>query len=101
MATGQLNGVLDNLRRTAFLHGADCLSDAALLSAFIASGEESAFEGLVRRHGPLGFGARRRILSNMHDAEDAFQAAFLVLAKKAATVKPRALVGNWLYGVAY
>src|SRR5262249_46858507 len=62
--------------------------------------EESAFAALLRRHGPMVWGVCRRLLP-YHEAEDAFQATFLVLVKKAASVKPRELVGNWLYGVAH
>jgi RNA polymerase sigma factor (sigma-70 family) len=101
MATGQLNGVFKKVRRIARLRDLDRLSDADLLDCFIIHNEESAFEGLLRRHGPMVLGVCQRVLANPHDAEDAFQAVFLVLARKAATVQPRALVGNWLYGVAY
>jgi RNA polymerase sigma factor (sigma-70 family) len=101
MATGQLHGVLRNLRRIARWRDSDRLSDAELLDCFISHNDESAFEGLLRRHGPMVFGVCRRVLGNTQDAEDAFQAAFLVLARKAASVCPREMIGNWLYGVAY
>jgi RNA polymerase sigma factor (sigma-70 family) len=79
--------------------GAD-RSDGQLLASFIEQKDEAAFETLVRRHGPMVFGVCRRIVRNHHDAEDAFQATFLVLALKAASVKPRQKVANWLHGVA-
>jgi RNA polymerase sigma factor (sigma-70 family) len=62
--------------------------------------EESAFEFIVRRHGAMVLGVCRRILGDEHDAEDAFQATFLVLVRKAATIAPRDQLGRWLHGVA-
>jgi RNA polymerase sigma factor (sigma-70 family) len=89
------------LRRAALLDGADGLRDGQLLEAFLAERDEAAFEALVRRHGPMVLGVCRRVLGHAQDAEDAFQATFLVLARKAASVRPGELVGSWLYGVAY
>jgi RNA polymerase sigma factor (sigma-70 family) len=77
------------------------VSDGALLERFIAARDEAAFELIVRRHGPMVLGVCRRLLRHRQDAEDAFQATFLVLAHKAGSVRPREAVGNWLYGVAY
>ena len=77
------------------------LSDGQLLDRFVARREEAVFEAIVRRHGPMVWGVCRRVLRDHHDAEDAFQATFLVLARKAASVMPREKLGNWLYGVAY
>jgi RNA polymerase sigma factor (sigma-70 family) len=76
------------------------LNDGQLLESFIVGREAAALEALVGRHGPMVWGVCRRILPNHHDAEDAFQAAFLVLVRKASSIRPRAMVGNWLFGVA-
>ena len=77
------------------------LSDGQLLDRFVARREEVVFEAIIHRHGPMVWGVCRRVLRDHHDAEDAFQAAFLVLARKSASVNPRDNLGNWLYGVAY
>jgi RNA polymerase sigma factor (sigma-70 family) len=96
-----MNAVIRHLRAAALCCKGEGPTDGQLLESFVIRREEIAFEALVRRHGPMVFGVCRRILQNVHDAEDAFQATFLVLSRKAATVKPRDMVGNWLYGVAY
>jgi RNA polymerase sigma factor (sigma-70 family) len=92
-----MNRLLDHIRRLV----EEPLSDADLLGRFIERREETAFATLLKRHGPMVLGVCRRILGNPHDAEDAFQATFLVLARRASSVRPREAVGNWLYGVAY
>lgn len=74
--------------------------DAQLLQLFLRERDEQAFARIVERHGPMVLGVCRRIVNNPHDAEDAFQATFLVLVRKARKVRPREL-GQWLYGVAY
>jgi RNA polymerase sigma factor (sigma-70 family) len=76
-------------------------TDGQLLARFVAARDEASFASLVRRHGPMVLGVCRRILHDFHEAEDAFQATFLVLARKAASVVRRESVGCWLYGTAY
>jgi RNA polymerase sigma factor (sigma-70 family) len=98
--TTQLTKVVQHLRRAGQLRAAGELTDGQLLECFVSRHEGTALETLVRRHGPMVWGVCRRVLRNHHDAEDAFQAAFLVLVRKAASVRPREMVGNWLYGVA-
>jgi RNA polymerase sigma factor (sigma-70 family) len=100
MARSQTRKVLEHLRRAAFLREEARLSDGHLLGCFIERRDESAFAALVRRHGPMVWGVCRRVIRNHHDAEDAFQATFLVLVRKAASIVPREMLGNWLYGTA-
>jgi RNA polymerase sigma factor (sigma-70 family) len=93
--------IIDHLRSALIRQDGAGLTDGQLLSSFAQTRDEAAFVGLVRRHGRMVLGVCRRLLRNEHDAEDAFQATFLVLARKAGSVEPREAVGNWLYGVAY
>ena len=87
---------------TLFNEGAGGMfSDRHLLDRFVERREASAFEAILDRYGPLVWGVCRRVLRDHHDAEDAFQATFLVLARKAAAIMPREKLGNWLYGVAF
>src|SRR5205807_7173818 len=96
----EMKNVVRYLRKVTFREGGDSFTDGDLLEAFLTTRDEAAFETLLRRHGPMVLGVCRRTLHNSHDAEDAFQATFLVLVRKASTIRPRELVGNWLYGVA-
>jgi RNA polymerase sigma factor (sigma-70 family) len=100
MAAGQVNRIVYHLRRLAHGRADRALSDGQLLEGFVSRRDESAFEELVRRHGPMVLGVCRRVLGNADDADDAFQATFMVLVRKARSVVPRELVGHWLYGVA-
>jgi RNA polymerase sigma factor (sigma-70 family) len=76
-------------------------SDADLLQRFVDQNDQTAFESLVWRHGPLVMGTCRRMLRDVHDAEDAFQATFLVLFRKAGSIRSRRSLGSWLFKVAY
>jgi DNA-directed RNA polymerase specialized sigma24 family protein len=75
-------------------------SDHSLLARFLAGRDEAAFAALLGRHGPMVFGVCRRLLGRVQDAEDVVQAVFLLLARKASTIRKRASLGCWLYGVA-
>jgi RNA polymerase sigma factor (sigma-70 family) len=99
MAAGP-DTLLRYIRRLLARPELDEATDAALLSRFISESDEKAFAALVDRHGPLVFHLCRRVLGDVHDAEDAFQATFLVLARKAARVHPREALPAWLHVVA-
>jgi RNA polymerase sigma factor (sigma-70 family) len=101
MAAERLEGFLHQLRGALRAEGDAGAAEGRLLERFLADRDEAAFAALLRRHGPMVLGVCRRILGNAHDAEDAFQATFLILVSKGATVRPRGMVGNWLYDVAY
>src|SRR5437764_9132812 len=100
MKTGDLRAGLQHLRRVLLASGGGGLTDGELLGRFVAARDEAAFEALVHRHGPMVLGICRRLLGNGPDAEDAFQATFLILARKASSVVKRDAVGSWLFAVA-
>jgi RNA polymerase sigma factor (sigma-70 family) len=77
------------------------VGEGQLLQRFVVHRDEAAFEAIVRSHGPMVLGVCRRVLRDPHDADDAFQATFLILARKAGTIRDRQVLGSWLYGVAY
>ena len=100
MASRLLPGVLHYVRALAGAARGGERRDAELLDQFLTRRDEAAFAGLLERHGPLVFGVCRQILGDCHDAEDAFQATFLVLARKAAYVRRHQSVAAWLHRVA-
>src|SRR5580658_6615527 len=100
MAKQALNGVLKHLRTVAAVHINRELPDRELLERFVSTSDEAAFTVLIERHGPMVLGVCRRALPNFHDAEDACQATFLVLARKAASVRKKTSLSSWLHGVA-
>src|SRR5690349_16629728 len=101
MATTQAATVLRHVRRLLATPAAEAMPDRQLVEAFTTRRDEAAFASLVRRHGPLVLGVCRRVLGNSHDAEDAFQATFLLLARKSRAIRARDSVAGWLYQVAY
>jgi RNA polymerase sigma factor (sigma-70 family) len=101
MPTSSMNTVIQHLRETISVQDEDGLTDAQLLERFIGHRDEAAFATLVRRHGSMVMGVCLRVIHNRQDAEDAFQATFLVLVRKAGSIASRGLLANWLYGVAY
>jgi RNA polymerase sigma factor (sigma-70 family) len=101
MATGELDTLLRHLRRTISAHEGMALPDAQLLERFLTLRDEAAFELLIWRHGAMVLGVCQRILRREQDVEDAFQATFLTLVKKASSLNKRQAVGSWLYKVAY
>jgi RNA polymerase sigma factor (sigma-70 family) len=100
MAAGQLDSVVRRLREVTSRQAVGERTDVELLREFVHTGNESAFTALVHRHGPLVLGVCRRVLRNRADAEDCFQATFLVLVRKARSLRRPESLANWLYGVA-
>jgi RNA polymerase sigma factor (sigma-70 family) len=92
--------VLRHIRRVAVLGASGDLTDDCLLHRFVTHGDEAAFEALVRRHGPTVLAVCRRILKDLHDADDAFQATFLVLVRRASAIEKQPSLASWLHGVA-
>jgi len=96
-----LGNVLDYIRQIAGAPAGQNLTDQELLHNFTTDRDEAAFAILVQRHGPLVWGVCRRVLRQTQDAEDAFQATFLVLARKAGRIRWQPDMSNWLYAVAW
>lgn len=100
MSIEQRGALVTQIQRLFQAGTASGLSEWQLLRRYLASGDEAAFETLVARHGPMILGVCRRMLSNPADVEDAFQATFLVLVRRARGLGERDAIGPWLYGVA-
>jgi RNA polymerase sigma factor (sigma-70 family) len=101
MAGDRMGLVLEPIR-SLFERGAlGGLSEGLLLDRFLKQQDEAAFDAILSRHGPMVLGVCRRVLSDAADVEDAFQATFLVLVRRAASLRDKELLGNWLYGVAH
>jgi RNA polymerase sigma factor (sigma-70 family) len=100
MPDGEMHAVVEFIHDLVVDPDLASETDNELLKRFLANRDENAFEALVRRHGPMVLALCRRILRDPQDAEDAFQAAFLVFVRKAASIARPELLGNWLYGVA-
>src|SRR5438874_4370723 len=96
-----MKSLFDYLRRAVPPPPGDEPTDGQLVQRFLERREEASFAALVRRHGPMVLAVARRLLGHAQDAEDVFQATFLVLVRKAGSISRPGLVGNWLYGVAY
>jgi RNA polymerase sigma factor (sigma-70 family) len=93
--------ILRHVEQFIAVHPTEGWTDHQLVERFVRERDEAAFAALVRRHGGMILGVCRRILRHEQDAEDAFQAAFLILARKARTIRRSEAVGGWLYRVAY
>jgi RNA polymerase sigma factor (sigma-70 family) len=101
MAGEQASMVLKHIRSLAAAGIGSSVADDELLERFVRQRDESAFAALVHRHGPIVHSVCRRVLNHEQDAEDACQAVFLILARRAASVRKRASLGSWLHGVAF
>jgi cytochrome c peroxidase len=101
MAKAVSSPLLQLIRRLVEDESVRQLSDQHLLQQFSDHRDEAAFGTLLRRHGPMVLDVCRGVLNNEADAEDAFQATFLILARKATSIRKTDSVGSWLYGVAY
>src|SRR5262249_28051228 len=101
MANAGPTKVIRHIRKMVGAANAADLPDRQLLERFVIHRDEDACAVLLARHGPMVLGVCRSILHDTHDTEDAFQATFLVLVRKAGSIARRELLANWLYGVAY
>src|SRR6516165_9766216 len=100
MTTPQAGVILRELGKIVSRKSDVRRTDRHLIERFLATRDEAAFTALVERHGPMVLGVCRRVLHHVQDAEDACQATFLILVRKAASVRRRGSAASWLYGVA-
>ena len=101
MTNAPLNQAVRQIRQLAEISATETRSDGDLLGDFLSRHDETAFTALVRRYGPLVLGVCRHVLRHEQDAEDAFQATFLVLARSAASIRKQEALASWLHGTAY
>jgi RNA polymerase sigma factor (sigma-70 family) len=101
MVGGGIDNVIHYIRQLAGIERADDQTDVELLDRFVKYRDEAAFAAILNRHGPLVLSVCRNIVHESHDAEDAFQATFLVLVRKARSIRKSTALRSWLYGVAY
>ena len=101
MPSSSMNRVADYLCKVASKHLAETMSDRELLERFIANRDEAAFAAVVHRHGPMVHAVTRRLLNQNADADDAFQATFLILLRRAGSIRRRESLSSWLHGVAH
>src|SRR6478735_9162041 len=101
MASGPRGAMLNQIQRLFQVGTASGLSEWQLLRRYLTLRDESAFEALVARHGPMVLGVCRRLLHDPRDVEDAFQATFLVLVRRAGALRETEPLSPWLHGVAY
>src|SRR5262249_43170001 len=101
MANAPLGIILRHLRGLIQTHATEAATDGQLLERFTLHREEAAFAALLRRHGPMVLGVARRVLGHVQDAEDVLQATFLLLARKAASIRRGEAVSSWLHAVAF
>src|SRR5262249_14974208 len=100
MVGGQLRNVFNRIGRLWGSPQAQDLPDQQLMTRFVRNRDEAAFAGIMERHGAMVLGVCGRVLRNAHDAEDACQAVFLVLARRASSIRKWGSLGSWLHGVA-
>src|SRR5262245_60606268 len=101
MANAQVSTLVRHIRTLVGAHHTVHRTDGELLGEFRARRDEAAFAALVGRHGPMVLRVCRRVLRHQQDAEDAFQATFLALARNAASIRKQESLASWLHGVAY